>query len=694
MSDLFTSLRRFGRTLAVAVACLGAGAALATEVPATPLTQINEIRTLPARRASEALPVVVRGIVTRLTLYEMFLQDGPDAIFVWREKNLLEYQPGDYVEVTGVTDSGQLFPIVRSTKIRRLEHRPLPEPQTFSYADLATGRGDSQWVEVTGVVQTVHQKPDGSLLLGLLYDGALLKVELINLGPDQVARLHGAYLRVRGVVNGLKSQQRRLIEPIVCVDVKYDAFWVEKPGPRDVFSLPLSPATALGGPDGAWSFREMVHVAGVVTAQPSPQLVFVRDGTQSLEIRLAQPVQVALGDRIEAVGFAGMGVIQPVLKNALLRRIGPGDPPEPRAIADAAELLDPRNEAELVRIEGELRDLSRHNDGYVLALTQGGEVFSVEAADRQLAALGELPPVGSRLAVTGVCRIDRLAPPDLSQVVVPASVRLVLADNGLRVLSRPSWWTPTRLLALVAVLSLFALVALGWVWTLNRRVQAQTRIILGNARRQATLEERNRIAREFHDTLEQQLAGATILLDAIDTAMTDQPQRARTNLQTVRAMLRHSLDDAQQAVANLRNNDLFEREFVPLIEDAVQARLAGTGIPVDFRAEGVWPELDSRVKQHLLRMVQESVTNAVKHARPGRIRVTLRAVGGAIELEVVDDGCGFVVQDRLQPNTSEFGLIGLRERAEKIGAQLTIRSAPRQGTTVMVALRRDTSPAL
>ena len=119
----------------------------------------------------------------------------------------------------------------------------------------------------------------------------------------------------------------------------------------------------------------------------------------------------------------------------------------------------------------------------------------------------------------------------------------------------------------------------------------------------------------------------------------------------------------------------------------MQARLTGTGIPVDFRTEGNWPELDSMVKQHLLRMVQESVTNAVKHATPRRITVTLRAKPEGIELEVADDGCGFVVQDRLRPGTHEFGLIGLQERAEKIGARLTIRSAPRQGTTVVVALR-------
>lgn len=687
------SLRLLARLFAAGLA-LGcahpAPAADSTEPEPLLLTHIREIRALSPQKADEALPVIVRGLVTRVTAYELFLQDGPDAIFVWQEVRNPDVQVGDYIEVTGSTNSGQLFPIVRGTSIRRLETRPLPEPQILPYVDLATGRGDCQWVEVSGIVETVEPKSDGLLTLRVLYGGALLRVELTALDPARTARLLGAHVRLRGVVNGFKSPHRRLIEPVLGVDGSPGTLWIEQPGPPDIFALPLVSAAALGGPEGTSAAREMVHVAGTVTRQLSPKLVFLRDRGHSLEVRLAEPATVHVGDQIEAVGFAEMGIIQPVLNNARLRRLGPGAPPAPHRIREVAGLLDLRNEADLIEIEGELRDLSRRNDGYVMILTQGGQSFNVEVGDAALGAAAELPPLGSRLAVVGICQIERLTPPDLSLVVAPASVRIYLRSMAeVTVLSRPSWWTPARLLALVAVLSLFALGALGWIVTLNRRVQAQTRIILGNARKQATLEERNRIAREFHDTLEQQLAGATILLDAIDTAVLEQPQRARDNLQIARAMLRHSLDDAQQAVANLRNNDLFEREFVPLIEDAVQARLAGTGIPFDFRTEGTWPELDSMVKQHLLRMVQESVTNAVKHAAPRRISVILRATQDGIELEVADDGCGFVLQDRLNPGTGEFGLIGLQERAEKIGARLTIRSAPRQGTTVVVALRPD-----
>src|SRR5688572_28232351 len=498
----FHSPRLLARPLRVALLALAwsAGVVQAADAVASgrpPLTDIREIRALTPEKASEALPVVVRGVVTRATSYELFLQDGLDAIFVWQEVRDPVVHAGDYVEVAGHSHSGQLFPIIRSSSIRRLGTRPMPEPQVLSYAELSTGRGDCQWVEIAGVVETVEPKADGGLTLRVLYGDALLRVEVTTLAPAQVTRLLGAQVRLRGVVNGFKSPQRRLIEPILGVDGSPGTLLIEQPGPEDIFSLPLTSAAALGGPNGTAAYRELVHVAGTVTRQLSPRLVFVRDGDHSLEIRLVEPAEVQAGDRIEAVGFADMGIIQPVLNNARLRRIDAGQPPAPRHITEVAELLDLRNEAELIEIQGELRDLSRRNDGYVMILAQGGQSFNVEVGAAAVAAPADLPPIGSRLSVVGICQIERLTPPDFNLVVAPASVRIHLrALDALTVLSRPSWWTPARLLALVTVLSVVTLGAVGWIWTLNRRVQAQTRIILGHARQQATLEERNRIARE------------------------------------------------------------------------------------------------------------------------------------------------------------------------------------------------------
>jgi signal transduction histidine kinase len=669
----------------------GQGGAVATEMPSPghALTSISEIRSLSLERAGAGLPVKVRGVITRFTPFEMFIQNGIEAIFVGRkEGSHADLRLGDRVEVSGTTHPGHLFPYINGQDIILIDRPGLPTPQIARYADLARVRNDCQWVQVSGVVRTLETKPGAMLTLRLLIDGQLLRVEVGAPSATRASQFLGARLRLRGVISGIKTPQRQLLEPALWTDYRSDTFVVETPGPTDVFTAPYSTVEALHRQGGGYPSGEMVRVSGLVTCRPVPDLIFLRDGSRNLEIRLQQPATVAVGDRIEAVGFSERGLVQPVLQSALARRLAVEAAPPPRRLR-ATDLLDFQHEAGLVEVEGELLEIFRHANGLTLLLTDEGKVFNLDIATAQVPADAGLPPVGSHISVVGICSIDRLTPPDISQVVVPASFRLRLRSfDDLRVLSRPPWWTPQRLLTAIALLSLFALGALGWIWTLNRRVRAQTRVILGSVRKEAMLEERNRIAREFHDTLEQQLAGATILLDAVDTVVLVQPQRARDGLNTARAMLRHSLDEAQHAVADLRNNDLFERELGPLIEHTVRERLRPTGIKAEFRREGVWPELDTMVKKHLLRIVQESVTNAVKHAAPTRITVALLAAADSVELRVQDDGCGFSVEDRPRRGPGEFGLIGLQERAEKIGARLTIFSAPRQGTTVAVALPR------
>ena len=658
------------------------------------LTSIPEIRALPLERAGAGLPVQVRGVITRLTPFEMFIQDGADAIFVHRKEGThAGLRLGDHVEISGTTHPGHLFPYIKDPVITVTGHPGLPVPQVMHYVDLAMIRSDCQWVEVTGVVRTVEARLNGDVTLRLLIDGQLLRVEVGPPSATQAGHLLGARLRVRGVISGAKTPQRRLIEPALWADYLPQTFVVESPGPADAFTAPFLSMDALHEQGGDYPSGEMARVSGLVTCQPAPDLVFLRDGVRNLEIRLQQPVALAVGDRIEAVGFPEMGLVQTVLQSALARRVAAGPPPPPSRLR-AADLLDFQHEAGLVEVEGQLHEIFRHANGLTLLLTDEGKAFNADIAAAQVPDGALLPPVGSRISLVGICSIDRVTPPDISQVVAPASFRLRLRSfDDLRVLSRPPWWTPGRLLAVVAVLSLFALGALGWILTLNRRVHAQTRIILGSAQKEAVLEERNRIAREFHDTLEQQLAGATILLDAIDTVVVEQPQRARDGLQTARAMLRHSLDEAQLAVADLHNNDLIERGLGPLIEEAVRERLAPTGIRAEFRRTGAWPELDTMVKKHLLRIVQEAVTNAIKHAAPSLITVSLDAAHDHVELQVADDGCGFSVQDRVRRGPGEFGLIGLQERAEKIGARLTIRSAPARGTTVAVSLPLAAAPS-
>ena len=655
------------------------------------LDSIAVIRGLNDAAVQRNPPARIRGIVTRATPFELFVQDGPHAIFVWLPSPgfATGCHLGDEVEIAGTVSAGHLLPLIKASEIRRLAHRGLPPPRRVRYVDMAAGREDCQWAEIDGFVRTVDASDPRSLSLQLAFDGHTLTVFVADYRPADLPGLIGARLRVRGVVSGSKTARHYIVEPVLWSDATPDTFVVEATGYRDVYAAPLHAMGTLLGESHGSIPAGLLRLRGVVTAA-SPHQLFLRAEGKNIEVRLKQPAAVRVGDIAEAAGFPEMGSIQPVLEYAFARRLASGPPPTP-VVTSADRLLDYQHEADLVEVRGELLERFPHGQGLTLVVSDGQVVFNVDLPRPSGGGELPLPRLGSRLALTGICQIDRLTPPNFQQLVAPASFHLQLRSPAdLVVLAAGPWWTTDRLFTAIAALLLLGLLAVGWIWSLDRRVRAQTAIIARNAQAAAIQDERNRIAREFHDTLEQQLSGTTILLDAIASIVGEQPARARAELATARAMLRHSLDEAQQAITDLRLDDLFSRDLKTLIEHSARARLRHTTIAADFHFDPAWPDPDPVVKKHLLRIVEESVTNAVKHASPSRLAIHLLANRDRLELQVVDDGRGFDHPPPGAPQRGEFGLIGLRERAEKIGARLVISSAPGRGTTIALSLRRST----
>lgn len=293
------------------------------------------------------------------------------------------------------------------------------------------------------------------------------------------------------------------------------------------------------------------------------------------------------------------------------------------------------------------------------------------------------PEPGTRASFVGICQVDGRTN-DINQVASPAvfSLRLRSLDD-VHVLSTPSWWSKRRLALAFGGLSALIVLAGAWIWSLRRTVAQQTRVIVAQTRAEATMEERDRIARELHDSLEQRLAGTTILLDAAARALADQAESARSHLDTARAMLRHSLDEAQRAVLDLRSRDLDGGDLVDGLEHSLRGLVANHPIRFSFERRGEHPRFDGVTENHLLRFAQEAVTNALKHAHATEIRVALWADPNELTLRVQDNGLGMELgREDTRAQAGQFGLIGMRERADKLRARLNIVSAEGRGTTI------------
>ncbi|MEP1079195.1 PAS domain S-box protein [Leptolyngbya sp. PL-A3] len=213
---------------------------------------------------------------------------------------------------------------------------------------------------------------------------------------------------------------------------------------------------------------------------------------------------------------------------------------------------------------------------------------------------------------------------------------------------------------------------------------------LKQAEEASILEERNRMAREIHDTLAQAFTGILAQVGAANQVLTDDVESAQAHLDLIKELARTGLTEARRSVVALRPQLLEEGNLQSALHRLIaQTRAAAMDTTLHYEIEGAVYALPTEVENNLLRMGQEALTNAIKHANADEIRVELIYDRDQFYLRVRDNGQGFGVGNI--PASEGFGLLGMSERAERIGAQLTIRSQPGQGTEIIVTVDREAS---
>ena len=211
--------------------------------------------------------------------------------------------------------------------------------------------------------------------------------------------------------------------------------------------------------------------------------------------------------------------------------------------------------------------------------------------------------------------------------------------------------------------------------------------LLVKAREAAVLEERQRLAREIHDTLAQGLTGVVTQLEAAEAALQDRPEAARGHLDTARCLARESLGEARRSVHALRPGPLEEGRLVDAIAAVARDWSRTSGVPAAVTSFGEARPLPSETEVTLLRVAQEALANAGRHAGASAVALTLAFGDGQVSLDVTDDGRGFDPAARRSGNGSGgFGLTAMRERVAALRGSLDVESGPGQGTTVVATI--------
>ncbi|HEY9643678.1 MAG TPA: CHASE2 domain-containing protein [Coleofasciculaceae cyanobacterium] len=201
------------------------------------------------------------------------------------------------------------------------------------------------------------------------------------------------------------------------------------------------------------------------------------------------------------------------------------------------------------------------------------------------------------------------------------------------------------------------------------------------------LEERNRMAREIHDTLAQAFTGILLHVGAATELLTKKPATVKSHLETVDELARSGLAEARRSVTALRPKLLEEGDLPSALKHLTTQMEVSSQTYLTCEIMGVAYALAPHVENHLLRIGQEALTNAVKYAHATAIQVSLVYEETQCLLRVKDDGQGFDV-GQIAPSQG-FGLLGMSERAEHIGSELIIHSHPGQGTEVIVIVNRE-----
>ncbi len=653
-----------------------------------PLSRAIDIRMLPYERSLEKLPVDLTATVGFVENGgTAFVQDDTAGTHLHFRPARNDLRVGDHVRIQGTTTAGLYFPGVDVSNLQILGHEAPPTAAPASYDDLATGRFHYQRVIVEGLGRTLTPLDENRSLLRLAIGSRVLEVR-IDAPLETAPALIDARLRITALAAGGINDRRQLVFPYIRVTDWNDVV-ITKAAPA-LTALPITSVVTLLQFGAADEPHHRARIRGTVLAAYPDGRVFLRDATPppppretskdipkppqspSIAIRLTKPVHLTPGQRAEIIGFPIMAGFSASLADALVLTTEPDASPV-AAVVSLKEFQDGSHDADLVHLTSPavLNDFFRSADGFELRLTSQGtplRAFLIQSDPPEL-------DIGTSVELTGICLVESSTDKGFRSQAERASL-LLRSTEDIQVIHSAPFWTAGRLVIASSILA--GLVLLAFIWIAAQR--RQIGVLSSRIMQQATLDERQRIAREFHDTLEQELTGLSLRLDAATTRPLE--DKARTLIETSRSLVSRIQSEARNLVADLRDTEQ-PPELASALRE-IQLRMPPNAPALQLDLHPI-PPIPGPVSHHLRMIAQEAITNALKHAQSTEITLHLSATTEALTLRITDNGQGLAASAATTGQPGHFGCMGIRERARKIGADVTWESTPGKGTSVSIS---------
>ena len=674
------------------------------------LTSVQEVRQLNLEQAGRAISVELQGVVTYYDPSRRFgfIQDHSggvhfvgqrqadnDAQFDWPR-----FSTGDRIRLTGTTARGNFSPFVGISAgsrdaIRVMGAASLPTPILLPVERLLNPGNHNQFCEVSAILTEIRRARNRDILT--LNSGGLQFQGFIPLTGTDDARLKQwlfTEVRIRGVYGALFDNQGQMVglEFFIPTVDSIESGGLELGRLFD--QEPISLRELLRFRDQS---PERVLVEGVVLLHLPGSGLYLRSEERGLWVETEFEGSLAAGDTVRALGRPTPGELRPYLSDAIIQFQKHGDAPAPGHLdSSQASLSDA--ESDFVKVTAQFVDSVNLPNGRVLLLQGDNINFTARCPNPTSTTSWPKLAIGSWLELTGVCvvKADGTWRPDspkspnrLSRT--PASFTLLLREpSDVSLLYVPSWWTIRRLGLLASGIALVAALAFVWVVLLRYRLRQQTRLMAETVERESIHQERTRIARDLHDTLQQNLTGILHQLHCITRRLPESADRARESMALAKGMIQHSLEEVRCVIWNLRSDAWRGSNLNAALLETVTPFLDQQRPRVHVNQASISCSLPSVIQHHLINIVNEALRNAIQHADADRIDVCLETNEDQLTITVTDDGAGFDGRT-IELVRGHFGLIGMKERAAKIRSELQIVSQIDRGTcvTVRLPLRND-----
>lgn len=695
------------------------------------LNSIQAIRQLTSEAAAKNLPVELDSQVVWVDPLQrgFFIYDGHKGLYI-RPKEPLPLArhlvPGDKIQLSGVTAKGGFNPSIQDAQWTRTGHAPLPPGKNYSGNQHFSPQLDCDWVTVSGRLasMTVFDKQQ-YIICHLIRNNSLDIDVQIAYSPEseqRVKELMLEWVNINAVAGTVYNQRRQATGRIFYANSARDfertitdEIRAQKGATCKIHELMQ---------------RDMNHIwvvnsSGTIT-YVGEHVLYLRGEICSLKVTAADTKGLETGDRLYVEGFIDPQPVSPAFWAREWNVIEKGTAPTPTKFTPGKTLDTDRNydlvEVDALLIEvgqsfGMTGNKSNARKRPTLLCRTGNRLFEArfpEGVDMP----NELVP-GTRLRLTGICNLIRN--PEIRWRLDINEFWIQLRDAAdIKILVPAPWWTPKRMLWISGTALGMAALFLIWVVALRKTVDWQTDIIRTKVARETILDERQRIARELHDNLDQGLTGAAMHLqgcrkflkkqfekskefltagiDAIHThdsgfqadwnAQLIETQNAEETslkgLKAVQDMLTHCGEESRSHILDLRGGVLERMDLPAALQETLMPLAEECGAELSVTAEGPPRRFKLVAERNIMLIAKESATNAARHGSPSAIQVTLHFNPESFSLEILDNGCGFIENELSL--AGHFGLQGIRERAKKLGGEICIESIPGKGTSIQVQL--------